>query len=156
MLRLSPKGTVPVLHLGGGMVLDESLEIMKWALAQRDPLHWLRGCDQPAFADIIAENDDSFKKQLDRYKYPQRYALPDGAEARKAAGTILYAWEQRLRAHDHLLSQAPTMVDAAIFPFVRQFAAVDSPWFAQAFPALERWRERWDSSSLMQRVMVKI
>ncbi|MFC3581407.1 glutathione S-transferase [Sphingomonas hylomeconis] len=152
MLAASPKGTVPVLVLSDGRVIDESFEIMRWALAQHDPEDWLGGCN----AALIAANDGPFKHHLDRYKYPERH----GSEplAHRAAGLgLLVDLEQRLAAQDNLCRETRSLTDIAIFPFVRQFAAVDREWFAaQPVPRVRAWLARHTGSALFEAAMVRV
>ncbi len=149
MLAASPKGTVPVLVLPDDRVVDESLDIMRWALARNDPERWLAG-DDPA---LIATNDGAFKHHLDRYKYPDRYPA-DGVEHRAAALAILHGLEARLAAQPYLSGARFGLSDAAILPFVRQFAAVDPDWFAaQDLPRVQAWLEAFLGSALFARVM---
>ena len=124
MLAASPKGTVPVLVLPGGTVLDESLDIMRWALTNRDPEGWLARDD----AGLIAMNDGPFKHDLDRYKYPERYGVDAGAH-REGGLAFLREIDRRLAHTAQLCGAARGLTDAAIMPFVRQFAAVDREWF---------------------------
>jgi glutathione S-transferase len=133
LLAASPKGTVPVLVLADGTVIDESLDIMHWALARHDPENWRAGID----ADLIATNDGPFKHHLDRTKYPERHHS-DPAVHRLAALEILAALESYLTPHLH--GETPGFTDIALFPFVRQFAAIDPGWFAaQPLPAVQSW-----------------
>ncbi|RYE02204.1 MAG: glutathione S-transferase [Sphingomonadales bacterium] len=149
MLAASPKGTVPVLVLPDGQVIDESLDIMRWALGQNDPEHWLEGDD----AALIAANDGAFKHHLDRYKYPDRHAS-DPLVHRAAALAMLARLEARLAGGPWLCGVARTLTDAAIMPFVRQFAAVDRPWFdAQPLPALQSWLAAQLASPLFAEAM---
>lgn len=150
MLAASPKGTVPVLVLPDGTVIDESLDIMRWALAGNDPENWLAG-DDPA---LIAANDGAFKHHLDRYKYPERYAA-DAVDHRAAALAILQGLEARPGEHAYLTGARFGLADAAILPFVRQFAAVDRDWFAaQDLARVQGWLEALLGSALFARVMV--
>ena len=154
MLKASAKGTVPVLILPSGCVIDESLDIMHWALSQNDPEGWLATND--AMTELIAINDGTFKFHLDRSKYANRYHGSDPAMHRAEAVKILATLEQRLSNSDYLFGSAPTFADVAIFPFVRQFARADAAAFASAMlPALQRWLTRWESSALFQAVMAK-
>lgn len=154
MLALSPKGTVPVLVLEDGAVIDESLDIMRWALARHDPQGWLQ--DEALNAVLIAENDGSFKQALDRYKYAVRFPEHPAEVYRAAGERFLAALEIRLRQHANLLGDAPRLADVAIFPFVRQFAGVDPAWWETAsYPALRAWLTGWTSSSLFEHVMRK-
>ncbi len=159
MLAFSPKGTVPVFITQSGRVIDESLDLMQWALAQNDPNNWL-GKNQAETLKLIAGNDGPFKHHLDRYKYPSRYGDVDrGAtdpEHRDKACMIIADYESRLRAHDNLIGDAASLADFAIFPFVRQFANTDRDWWDRAsFPKTQAWLERHLSSALFQSVMIK-
>src|SRR5690349_11210387 len=154
MLTASAKGTVPVLVLPDGPVIDESLDIMHWALAQNDPQGWLMSSDEAV--ELIAINDGPFKFHLDRSKYANRYPGSDPAMHRIEACKILVPLEQRLANNTYLFGSAPTLADVAIFPFVRQFARADATAIAAPmFPALQSWLARWESSTLFQAVMAK-
>lgn len=152
MLAASPKGTVPVLILPAGAVIDESLEVMRWALAQHDPQGWLAGDD----ADLIARNDAPFKHDLDRYKYPERHGSdPHHHRARGLA--FLRDLDERLARAPHLGGARMGLADAAIVPFVRQFAAVDRAWFdALALPRLQGWLGRHLASPLFIAIMLRV
>lgn len=150
MLQISPKGTVPVLVLPSGEVIDESLDIMQWALAQHDPGHWLQAND----TSLIQENDDSFKQASDQYKY----SVPGkSAKTYRAVGEVFLAkLENRLKQQSHLCGDRCSFTDIAIFPFIRQFAAVDEAWFDEApYPALGNWLGRMITSELFLGVMEK-
>ncbi len=150
MIAISQKATVPVLHLSDGRVVDESLDIMRWALEQADPDDWLSG-DDPA---LIAANDGPFKHALDRYKYPHRYGLQDGVAFRDEVMTALMALDQSLTTRPFLARDKPGLVDIALFPFFRQCAATDRAWFdAQALPALHRWLESLTAAPLFEAAM---
>jgi glutathione S-transferase len=136
MLAVSPKGTVPVLELPDGRVLEESTDIMHWALEQNDPDNWLRHVD----TDLISANDGPFKQALDRYKYPHRYDLPDGMEGRDKALVHLNELDKRLTNAPFLAGGTCGFTDIALIPFVRQFAATHQAWFdAQPLSALQGW-----------------
>lgn len=154
MLALSPKGTVPVLNVDG-RVIEESLEIMQWALAQNDPDNWLRHGDPAVFA-LIAENDQGFKYHLDRYKYAERYPEKPMEHYRAGGEVFLQKLEDLLTDHAYLLADHPSLADMALAPFVRQFAHVDREWFAGApYPRLQQWLERFLQSPLFVAVMAK-
>ncbi|MCD2324436.1 glutathione S-transferase [Sphingomonas sp. IC-56] len=151
MLAASPKGTVPVLVLPGDVVIDESLDIMRWALAACDPEEWLKR-DDPA---LIAENDGAFKYALDRYKYPERYAV-DPREYRQQGLAFLRHIDLRLAKGGQLCGPVGGLPDAAIVPFVRQFAAVDRLWFdLQPLPHLRAWLSGYLASDLFETIMIR-
>ena len=159
LLQASPKGTVPVLVLADGTVIDQSLEIMRWALQAHDPEHWLPP-DEAAWARTrawIAENDGPFKQALDRYKYPHRYALPDGIAHRAAGAAFLQSLNTTLTAQPYLTGLHFGLADAALAPFVRQFAHTDAQWFAQqGWPALQAWLAQFEQSPTFLRTMDKV
>ncbi len=152
MLSASPKGTVPVLVLPGGHVIDESLDIMHWALAQNDPEGWLSREDTA----LIAANDGAFKLHLDRYKYPEHYG--EDSLAHRAAGLeTLLVLEDRLSGQSHLSGALRGLTDAALLPFVRQFARVDADWFAaQPLPHLMGWIADYLASDLFTGIMARV
>ena len=152
MIAASPKATVPVLVLAGGEVIDESIDIMRWALTRHDPQDWLGGDD----AVLIAANDGAFKHHLDRYKYADRYGV-DAHQHRAAGLAMLADLDDRLGAHANLCRDTPALTDIAIMPFVRQFAAVDTVWFAaQPLPLVQAWLARHTSSALFDRAMLRV
>ena len=158
MLEASPKGTVPVLLTSSGDIVDESLDVMRWALAQNDPEGWL-DADPDTTHELIARNDGPFKRALDRYKYPNRYSDEDlvpGA-ARASGLEILQDLDVRITAQGGQLVRAErSLADIAIFPFIRQFAHTDMDWFnAQDLPALQAWLEGHKQSPLFKGVMKK-
>ena len=165
MLAASPKGTVPVLVLPGGAVIDESLAIMQWALAQHDPDDWLL-IEQNQSLALIAQNDGPFKHHLDRYKYPNRYPLEAGHDpsafgpTHRAAGALwLASLEEQLQSGSQtpwLFGPHCSLADMALLPFVRQFAHTDPAWFAaQPWPGVAAWLARFETSALFARVMQK-
>jgi glutathione S-transferase len=152
LFAASPKGTVPVLVLGDGTVIDESLDIMRWALLQHDPEGWLAGED----AGLIAANDGPFKHHLDRAKYPGRYDDDGTTDHRAAALALLAPLETRLGEALWLTGADRSLTDIALFPFIRQFAAIDPAWFAaQPVAHLQAWLERLSALDLFARVMPK-
>jgi glutathione S-transferase len=164
MLAASPKGTVPVLVLPGGEVIEESLDIMRWALSRNDPAQWL---SPPAgslddMLALIAGNDGAFKRHLDRYKYPNRYPQESEGDAasfalkhRSDAAHWLAQLDDRLAA-GWLMGDQASLADMAILPFVRQFAHTDADWFAaQPWPRLQAWLAAFEASALFAGVMGK-
>lgn len=161
MLAISPKGTVPVLHCADGQVIDQSIDIMRWALLQYDPLGWLRwelGSQEYAWQESLIEiNDTTFKYWLDRYKYAERYPEYEAVYYREQALSCqLERLEQRLSRQRFLGGEAAALSDVALFPFVRQFAAVDAAWFeASPYPATRQWLRGWVESDLFICIMAK-
>ena len=155
MLEANPKGTVPVLVLESGEVIDESLDVMRWALAKADPEGWL-AADAAETDALIAQNDGPFKRTLDRYKYPDRHGS-DPLAHRTEGLTILQGLAARIEANGgQLCGPAPTLADMAIFPFVRQFAATDAAWWANAAPEpLQAWLAGHVESPRFQAIMAK-
>ncbi|MFJ4398020.1 glutathione S-transferase [Pseudomonas sp. NPDC089396] len=158
LLALSPKGTVPVLDTGHG-VLEESLDIMRWALEQNDPQDWRLQAD-PAAAQqadaLIARNDSAFKAQVNLYKYAERYPEHSREHYRQQAEPWLATLEQLLEGRSYLLAEHPSLADAALLPLMRQFAGVEPQWFAEAaYPRVRSWLEGWLASELFKAVMAR-
>lgn len=158
LLAVSPRATVPVLVLPTGQVLTESLDIMRWALAQHDQAGWLDARQSARDDSLVKTNDTAFKHWLDRYKYAERH--PDHTREhyrQQAVDSLIAPLELALTADGPWLGGAqPVLADAAIFPFVRQFAAVEPAWWANsAFPAAQAWLQRWLDSDLFVGVMRK-
>jgi len=152
MLALSPKGTVPVLVCADGRVIEQSLEIMHWALAQYDPDNWLG----PDSAALIEENPQVFKVDLDRYKYAIRYPEQPMEHSRAQGAAFLQRLEMMLEQTPYLAGDTLSLADIALAPFVRQFAHGDRDWFEQApYPRLNAWQERFLASELFISVMTK-
>lgn len=149
-LATSPSGTVPCLVRSSGTI-DESLDIMQWALAAHDPEGWL---DMPQDGhDLIQQADGPFKHALDRTKYATRYPSEDPAVHRQEAGRFLAQLDARITTW---IFDRPTLADSAILPFVRQFAFIDKPWFdAQPWPDLQRWLAAFLASDLFAQSMQK-
>ena len=161
MLALSPQGTVPVLWLRGAdgdTVLAQSLDIMLWALREHDPLGWMPKSDV-AMADalaLITYNDGPFKHRLDRYKYPNRSGLDSGLADRDEAAGWLHTLDARLRAQPFLAGEHFGLADAALAPFVRQYAHTDPAWFAaQPWGPLAAWLGKFEASALFDAIMQK-
>ncbi|MBM1187976.1 glutathione S-transferase [Pseudomonas lundensis] len=155
MLAASPKGTVPVLVCADGRVIEQSLEIMHWALSQNDPDIWLPA-DRPLIEALIEENDTRFKGLLDRYKYAVRYPEYPMEHYREQGAVVLQRLECLLEHTPYLTGTTLTLADVALAPFIRQFAHVDRAWFAKApYPKLQAWLERFLASGLFTAVMAK-
>ena len=161
MIELSPKATVPVLQLPDGRVIDESFDIMQWALQINDPDNWL-ACASDESASILTwllietDMDGHFKRSLDRYKYFERF--PERPmESYQSDGEVFIAkLENKLMGRDYLLGEGKTLVDMMVLPFVRQFSHVDGAWFAQRpYPNVQRWLADFVESDLFGVVMRK-
>ncbi len=159
LLQASPKATVPVLVLPDGTVLEQSLDIMRWALACNDPAGWLTPSlgDEAGMLALIAECDGPFKQALDRCKYPSRHFEADAALARVQAVEWLQGLEARLAGQPFLFGDHAALGDMAVAPFVRQFAGIDAEWWAaQPWPRLQAWLAQWQASALFEGVMPKL
>ena len=154
LLAASPKATVPVLVLSDGRVVEESLDVMQWALEYRDPLNWLEG--EALDSDWISACDGDFKHWLDRYKYAERYPEHAAEDYRQNAEAFIQKLEDQLSSTDWVGGDAANAVDVALFPFMRQFAGVDPSWWQQApYPHVQQWLENWLNSALFSAIMAK-
>ena len=154
MLAASSKGTVPVLIEPSGHVIDESLDVMAWALDQQDSDHWLdgKGLQDP----LIDSCDNTFKHWLDRYKYAVRFPEQSEQWYRAQGELFLNRLEQLLTDHCYLRGDSLLAVDVAIVPFVRQFSAVDTNWWSgRPYPQVATWLDRLLESDLFKIVMKK-
>jgi glutathione S-transferase len=169
LLGVSPKGTVPVLVLPDGGAIEQSWDIVKWALthpnAQPEASTWWSTADTEDNRRLLELNDTGFKHHLDRYKYPERFGeltpedrMPLRMEHRnQALKLLLQPLELRLQLAPFLGGAAPCATDIGIFPFVRQFAAVDEAWFSSVpVPHVRVWLQGWLGSALFQRCMVRL
>ncbi len=158
LLSASAKASVPVLVLPSGEVIDQSLDIMRWALQLNDPSQWWTSNSAQAAQEqaLIDDCDTTFKHHLDRYKYPNRFDGADALQHRTAAAVWLQQLAQQLTPAGWLFGPAASLADMAIAPFVRQFAQTDPLWFEQQdWPALQAWLSRIVSSELFDSVMHK-
>jgi len=162
LTKISPKSTVPVLHVSApescSKVIDESLEIMIWALERNDPIGWLP-TDQSERIEqlnLIKQNDEDFKSWLDRYKYSDRYPEHSAEYYRSQCELFLRVVEDKLSINEFLFGPDPTLSDMAIFPFIRQFAFVDKSWFDQCqYPQTQSWLASLLNSELFNQIMTK-
>ena len=158
MIQASPKGTVPIMLLPTGHVLEESLEIMHWALKKSDPEGWLAPLNEASddINTLISENDGLFKENLDRYKYPTRYNISDPLHYRSQGVLFLEKLNTRLIKTPYLCGYSFTFADAAILPFVRQFANNDRKWFdALSLSGVQNWLQSILESERFLNMMLK-
>lgn len=159
MLALSPKGTVPVLILENGTVIEESFEIMCWALSQNDPNDLLLANStkkQEAAKALIEYNDQVFKSWLDKYKYADRFPEFSQQHYRQQGELFIQQLETLLDKHSQLLGQEPCIADYAIYPFIRQFAHVDKAWFEQSdYKNVQLWLANHLQSEVFSTIMQK-
>lgn len=157
-LEISPKATVPILVLSDGSFIDESWDIVKWALEQNDPDKWL-GEEKEFLLEtemLVETNDFSFKEDLDHYKYADRHPEQSELEYRQACEEFIEELEEMLTDNRYLLSDQLTAADISVFSFVRQFSMVDKDWFDQApYPRVQHWLEEIVSSKFFQSVFQK-
>jgi glutathione S-transferase len=152
MLEYSPKGTVPILVIPSGDVIDESRDVMNWALSQHDPVQWRTDNKN----ELIEENDSVFKQHLDQYKYADRYPDHPTEYYRDQCEIFLQRLESSLINQTFLMGDQITDVDISIFPFIRQFAFVDKVWFDQStYPQLQKWLNYFLESDLFLKTMIK-
>ena len=160
MLAISPKGTVPVLELpeddeSGRQVIEESKEILEWALQQNDP-QGLLNVDPASTNALIERNDNEFKQWLDRYKYADRYPELSQLEYRQQGEIFLQALEDLLARNEYLLGDTISIADIGIMPFVRQFAHVDREvFFRLPYPNLQKWLTNWLEHPAFHQVMAR-
>ena len=157
-LAASAKGTVPVLILPDGQVIDESRDVMFWALSQSDPQGWLAMYhrDKEAVMNHLDALDGDFKHHLDRYKYASRYEEADEVSHQRAGAVYLAKWNEILASQPALSGEALGLLDYATLPFVRQFRIANISWFdAQDWPYLHRWLDEFLQSELFASIMEK-
>lgn len=158
LLALSPKGTVPVLHRVDGGVIEQSLDIVRWALGANDSRRWWARAQSDENLALLAACDGPFKHHLDRYKYPERFENADRAmHCAAAVEVLLKPLDARLQRAAQLGGDSPCATDIALFPFVRQFAAVDPAWFdALPLTALKPWLSAWLGHPLFEAAMARL
>ena len=156
MLQVSPKATVPVLVLQDGTVIDQSLDIMQWAFKGQLLEDNVSNYADKVIAPLIFENDTVFKQALDAYKYPERYPSKTQTQHRAEGEVFLQKLEDLLFENPYLFGKTPGLIDIAIFPFVRQFVAVDAAWFKQTdYHKLQIWLQKQIESELFLSIMKK-
>ena len=159
MLTLSPKGTVPVMWLPDGRVLDESLDVMYWALHNNDPLGWLEYTSNEILlaSKLVEENDGPFKHHLDRYKYADRYEKENLETHRDGCLETLETLNAQLNGNNWLFGAEARMVDYAILPFIRQCRIANGDWFdsQSQLEDLHRWLQNFLTSDIFNTVMHK-
>ncbi|WP_087110184.1 glutathione S-transferase [Halomonas citrativorans] len=156
MLTISPKGTVPVLQLFDGTVIEESREIMVWALEQQDPQGLLDAKVRTQANALIEQNDNEFKHWLDRYKYADRHLEMTQAEYRQRGEAFLQVLEEKLTQKPYLLGDNATIADIGIMPFIRQFAHVDRDvFYSLPYPHLQRWLQHWLEHAFFLQAMTR-
>ena len=156
MLAISPKGTVPVLQLADGVVIEESRDIMEWALEQQDPQELLNPKTLHQGNTLIEQNDQEFKHWLDRYKYADRHLEMTQTEYRQKGEAFLQILEALLTKNTYLLGDSVTIADIGIMPFVRQFAHVDRDvFYSLPYPKLQIWLKNWLAHPLFIQAMTK-
>ena len=158
MVEASPKATVPVLVLQDGTVIDESLDVVHWALQSKDPENWYPKdpSKRKEMETLISENDGPFKNALDKYKYHVRFPELEKEDYRQEGEKFLQKLDTMLDGHDYLFGNHTTYADICIFPFIRQFANSDIKWFESApYPNLQRWLNHWIDSELFKTIMKK-
>ena len=155
MLAASPKATVPVLVINQSLVIDQSLDIMLWALNKNDPDNLLH-CDQVAMLELINRIDNDFVDALKKYKAASRYHDAEKNTYRSNCEGYINFLEQRLSKHEYIMGDTPSLADYAILPFIRQFSRVERQWYLQApYPLLQRWLTAQYQQPIFAQVMVK-
>jgi len=153
LYKISSKGTVPVLLLKDGKVLDESLDIMRWAIKQGEQKLYEDKLNEQN--QLIKYNDTKFKYWLDKYKYHVRYLEHSREYYQRKCSKTLAEYDMSLRENEYLMGDRIRLADIAIFPFIRQCANVDQNWFNNKYPNLNQWLEIWKQSRLFKSVMMK-
>lgn len=159
MLAVTPKGTVPLLVFDNGDYIDESIDIMVWALTQHDPHNLLLSNAPHAFAEminLIARNDYKYITALEHYKADVRYHQPEAHHYRTLCESFLQTLEMRLAQQHFLMANTPSLADYAILPFIRQFSRVERQWFRQAnYPRIKIWLNTLYQDPVFSKVMEK-
>ena len=159
MIAASPKATVPVVVLANGRVIEESLDVMLWALQETDPADLLHCQNKRALAEmllLINEFDTGFKTCLEAYKCAKRYQEDNIVQCREACQLYIQQLEQRLSEYTHLMSDKESLADIALIPFIRQFARIERQWYLQSpYPMVRQWLNSYLQSAVFTKVMAK-
>ena len=154
LFEVSPKGTVPVLILPNGIVIEESIDIMKWAIEESKDLN-LYKLEIELQHKLIVQNDTIFKSWLDRYKYNERYDDYSISECQHKCDEILINYEKLLIENKYLVDNSISLCDMAIFPFIRQFCNINKNYFLSTYPNLNKWLISIIKSDIFNSVMTK-
>ena len=156
MLEYSSKGTVPVLVLQSGEVIDESLDVIDWALNLNDPDNWQRSKDNEKTKELIKINDGEFKYHLDRYKYSKRYDNEDPEFHRKKCLSFIEKVNSELQNSKYIFDDAISYIDISLLPFIRQFRIADNEWFDELpYENVKSWLSNFLNSELLESIMSK-
>lgn len=157
-LKVSPKATVPILVLPDNTIIDESWDIVKWALIQNDPDNWLGENSRflPGAEMLVETNDFSFKNDLDHYKYSDRYPEHSQLYYRQSCEIFIEELEGMLRVNNFLLDEQLSLADISVFPFIRQFSLVDKNWFDKShYEKVKKWLDDLVGSDIFQSAFQK-
>jgi len=156
MMEYSAKGTVPVLVLQSGKVIDESLDVIDWALNLNDPYNWKRSKDSGKTKELIKINDGDFKFHLDRYKYSKRYENEDPNFHREKCLTFIKMINEELKDSKYIYDNEISYIDISLLPFIRQFRIADNDWFDELpYENVKSWLSNFIDSKLLKSVMPK-
>lgn len=156
MMECSAKGTVPVLVLQSGKVIDESLDVIDWALNLNDPYNWKRSKDLGKTKELIKINDGDFKFHLDRYKYSKRYENEDPNFHREKCLTFIKMINEELKDSKYIYDNEISYIDISLLPFIRQFRIADNDWFDELpYENVKSWLSNFIDSKLLKSVMPK-
>ncbi len=156
MLEYSSKGTVPVLVLQSGEVIDESLDVIDWALNMNDPDNWQRSKNNEKTKELIKINDGEFKYHLDRYKYSKRYDNEDPEFHRKKCLSFIEKVNSELQNSKYIFDDAISYIDISLLPFIRQFRIADNEWFDELpYENVKSWLSNFLNSELLKSIMSK-
>lgn len=159
MLVASPKGTVPVLVHDDFSVIDESLDIMIWALKENDPKNLLFSHQPNALENmlkIIERNDNEFIDSLNKYKAASRYHDNNKISYRQQCEPFIAYLNKNLAKYEYIMGEHPSLVDYALLPFIRQFSRVERQWYIQSpYPYLKSWLNKHYQDPIFSKAMTK-